>query len=255
MKLAAIIPARYASTRLPGKPLVDILGKSMIQRVYEQVQKTPGIDKVMVATDDARIYRHVLDDFKGEALMTSSAHTSGTDRCAEACAQLPEDYTWIINVQGDEPLIDPRQLEQLADTLKKQQADIATLVKQIEKTQTLFDPNSPKVVLDNQQRALYFSRQPIPYLRDHAEASWLEQHRYFQHIGIYGFKRSVLEQLTRLAPSALEKAEGLEQLRWLENGYKIHVGITRMAALSVDTPEDLEAVRVFLKQEKTNTKH
>lgn len=246
MKVAAIIPARYASTRLPGKPLLDIAGKTMIQRVYQQVQKAPGIEKVMVATDDARIEAHVLD-FGGTVIRTSEQHQSGTDRCAEASRSLPETYGWIINVQGDEPLIDPQQIQEVVNTLQGSEAQIATLIKEIKDPEVLFNPNNPKVVLDKQGRALYFSRNPIPYFRDRAASEWLQQHTYYQHIGIYGFQRACLELLTELPPSPLEKAEGLEQLRWLENGYSIYTGKTQMQGISVDTAEDLERVRTLFK--------
>lgn len=247
MKAAAIIPARFASTRLPGKPLVDIAGKSMIQRVYQRVQQTPGIEEVLVATDDERIRSHV-EAFGGKAVHTSSAHRSGTDRCAEAAESLSADYNLILNVQGDEPLIDPRQITQLLKTLQGPGVQIATLIKTIQDEHTLMNHNSPKVVLDIKGRALYFSRQPLPYYRGLDPVQWLDQQSYYHHIGIYGFNREVLKELTRLAPSSLEKAEGLEQLRWLEHGYAIHTGITEIESIAVDTPEDLQQVRGLFSQ-------
>lgn len=245
MKAAAIIPARYASTRLPGKPLVDIAGKSMIQRVYERVQQCAALQEVWVATDDARIEAHV-EQFGGKVMQTSSEHKSGTDRCAELAAGLSGDIGWIVNVQGDEPLIDPRQIQLLLHVLKRPETRIATLVKAINDPSTLFDPNSPKVVLNQAQQALYFSRHPIPCFRDLKPADWLANHTYFQHIGIYGFERQTLADLTALPPSALELAEGLEQLRWLEQGYAISAGITELESIAVDTPEDLQKVRSLL---------
>jgi 3-deoxy-manno-octulosonate cytidylyltransferase (CMP-KDO synthetase) len=236
--ILAVIPARYASTRFPGKPLVSIQGKSMIQRVYEQVKLCKKVDKILVATDDFRIFEAV-EAFGGEVMMTKSDHVSGTDRCAEV-AKKYKSAQFIINVQGDEPFIQPEQIELLISTLQaSKQTQIATLAKKIEKDDVLFNPNSVKVVFGADKKALYFSRHPIPYLRGIAENAWLEQQNYFKHIGLYGFQRKTLLKIARLKPSILEKAESLEQLRWLENGYKIGVGITDLETIGIDTPEDL----------------
>ena len=237
----AIIPARYASTRFPGKPLADIGGKTMIQRVYEQTAKAVG--RVMVATDDERI-RTEVERFGGEVVMTSATHRSGTDRIAEAfrkqCGATA--HTVVINVQGDEPFIQPAQIRRLMDCFADGGVQIATLVKPVASYAELFNPNHVKVVRDLTGRAIYFSRWPIPYLRNVPEDIWHERHRYFKHISIYAYRADILEQLTALPPSPLETAESLEQNRWIENGYVIHTAETDSEGLSIDTPEDLKAV-------------
>ena len=237
----AIIPARYASTRFPGKPLADIGGKTMIQRVYEQTSRAVG--RVMVATDDERI-RAEVERFGGDAVMTSTLHRSGTDRSAEAfrtrCGATG--HTVVINVQGDEPFIQPDQIRRLMACFDDSGVQIATLVKPIASHEELFNPNHVKVVRDLAGRAIYFSRWPIPYLRNVPENEWHERHVYFKHIGIYAYRADILEQLTALRPSSLETAESLEQNRWLENGYVIHTAETDSEGLSIDTPEDLKAV-------------
>lgn len=248
MKFIAIIPARYASTRFPGKPLADMKGKPMIQRVYEQVKKS--IESVYVATDDDRIYRAVKN-FGGEAVMTSANHKSGTDRCREAYEKAGRGEDVIINVQGDEPFIMPCQIEAIKDCfLKDPSTQIATLVREFtpeDGIEALLNPNSPKVVLGNNNEALYFSRSVIPYLRGEAQSDWLQKCVYYKHIGMYAYKAEVLDEITRLPQSSLEKAESLEQLRWLQNGYKIKVGITTQETIGIDTPEDLAKALEYIK--------
>ncbi|HTI58023.1 3-deoxy-manno-octulosonate cytidylyltransferase [Mucilaginibacter sp.] len=238
MKILGIIPARYASTRFPGKPLVDIAGKSMIQRVYEQSKKCHLLTDVIVATDDERIYYHVTG-FGGKAVMTSTEHQSGTDRCAEVAGKYPE-FDIIINIQGDEPYINPEQISNVALCFDNADTQIATLVKKIQTEQELFNPNSPKVILNKNSEAIYFSRSPLPHIRGHEQADWLNHFAYYKHTGIYGYRADVLQQITKLPISSLEKAESLEQLRWVENGYRIKVAKTELETHAIDTPEDLE---------------
>lgn len=250
MKFIAIIPARYASTRFPGKPLALLGGKPVIQRVYEQVAGV--LDDAVVATDDRRIYDAVLA-FGGKAEMTSTEHRSGTDRCWEAYCKQGGAYDAVVNVQGDEPFIRPAQLEALKRCFDDPETQIATLVKPFAEKdglEALENPNSPKVVLDGRSRALYFSRSVIPYLRGVDRAEWLRRHTYYKHIGIYAFRTEVLREVTALPQSPLELAESLEQLRWLENGYRIGVGITNFDTVGIDTPEDLERAERFLKEKK-----
>ncbi|MBX2889778.1 MAG: 3-deoxy-manno-octulosonate cytidylyltransferase [Saprospiraceae bacterium] len=236
--LLAVIPARWASTRFPGKPLADIGGKTMIQRVYEQVVRCGRVDKAVVATDDERIFEHVRS-FGGEVMMTRAAHPSGTDRCAEVAGHFPQ-ARWVLNVQGDEPFIQPEQIDLLADTLASSaRFPIATLAKKIETQDALLNPNVVKVVFSEKRGALYFSRHPIPFLRGVEGLDWLEHHVFYKHIGLYGFRRATLLRLARLAPTPLERAESLEQLRWLEHGMRIAVGITELETRGVDTPADL----------------
>lgn len=238
-KSLGIIPARFASTRFPGKPLVEISGKTMIRRVYEQASMS-GLSEVVVATDDKRIFNHVID-FGGNVVMTSPKHTSGTDRCAEVAA-LPEfaDVEIIVNIQGDEPFIQPSQIDLATDVLiKNKNCPIATLAKQIEQAEALFNPNVVKVVFGENRQALYFSRSPVPYLRSVPEAEWLAQGRFFKHIGLYAFHREALLAVAALPPGQLERAESLEQLRWLENGYAIGVALTVIETTGIDVPEDL----------------
>ena len=239
MRILGIIPARYASQRFPGKPLIDIDGKTMIRRVYEQAKKAGSLSEVIVATDDERISKHV-QEFGGKALMTSSSHRTGTDRCAEVAGKQLDKYDVIINIQGDEPFINPDQINVLAACFNTNKIAIATLAKRISETEDLFNPNVPKVILDHKGEALYFSRHPIPYLRGAEEKHWVEQHTYFRHIGIYAFRTSTLMELTTLQPHPLEVAESLEQLRWLGNGYSIQVALTDHESFSVDVPEDLD---------------
>lgn len=237
MKIIGIIPARYASTRFPGKPLVVINGKSMIQRVYEQALKSTSLSKVVVATDDDRIIAEVVK-FGGEYALTKSTHQSGTDRCAEVAEQYP-DFDAVINIQGDEPFIDPAQIDLLASCFDSNNTQLATLIKPITQAEELFNANSPKVVINLAGEAIYFSRQPIPFIRSANESEWLNNYSFFKHIGIYGYRTSVLKEITKLPQSGLEIAESLEQLRWVENGYKIQTKITHIETLAIDTPEDL----------------
>lgn len=245
MNILAIIPARLASTRFPGKPLIDINGKPMIQRVYEQTKK--AFENVVVATDDDRIFAAV-EKFGGKAIMTSEKHESGTDRCAEALSIYEklskQEFEFIINVQGDEPYIQPEQLKLLAACIQKQGSQIATLVKKIENDEVLFDRNIPKVVINKNKEVIYFSRQTIPYLRNEESNNWIQKHVFYKHIGLYAYTKSILLEITKLKPSKLEKAESLEQLRWIENEYKINVEITDIESISVDTKEDLEKLNL-----------
>jgi 3-deoxy-manno-octulosonate cytidylyltransferase (CMP-KDO synthetase) len=238
MKILGIIPARFASSRFPGKPLADIAGKSMIQRVYEQCRKSPSLHKVIVATDDQRILDHVKR-FGGDVVMTSEDHVSGTDRCNEVASLFPE-FEICINIQGDEPLIDPAQIDLLCGCFQDAGTGLATLVKKIATKDELFNPNTPKVIFNSDMEAIYFSRNTIPYLRNSAQDEWLNDHMFYKHIGIYGYQSSVLSEITRLQISSLEKAEALEQLRWVEHGYKIKVAITDKESQAIDTPEDLK---------------
>jgi 3-deoxy-manno-octulosonate cytidylyltransferase (CMP-KDO synthetase) len=238
MHTIGIIPARYASTRLPGKPLVDLAGKSMIQRVVEQT-RLAALDRVVVATDDERILRHVLD-FGGEAVLTRPEHPSGTDRVWEAYQQLGQEADCVVNIQGDEPFIQPGQINALVDLFADEATQIATLVKQVLTQEELHSPHLPKVVLGAQGEALYFSRHPIPYLRQYPSMAWLQHHRFLRHIGLYAYRPAVLRQLTQLAPDPLELAESLEQLRWLTHGFRIRTAETDLATHGIDTPEDVQ---------------
>jgi 3-deoxy-manno-octulosonate cytidylyltransferase (CMP-KDO synthetase) len=246
VQILGIIPARYASTRFPAKALADIGGKSMIRRVYEQAMQAGKLSKVIVATDDQRIMDHVLD-FGGQAVMTSENHQSGTDRCYEALTKTEGQYDYVINIQGDEPFISPEPIDALANELNGI-TELATLVKIIDQEDLLFNVNVPKAVLNVRKEIMYFSRQTIPYIRNRETAEWLTNHTFYKHIGIYAYRSDVLEALTRLPVSALEQAEALEQLRWLENGYAIKAVITNDDSHGVDTPEDLHKVsQKFLK--------
>ena|ERR1035437_2104524 len=238
MKILGIIPARYASTRFPGKPLVIIDGMSMIQRVFVKAKQATTLAGVYVATDDERIFNHVKD-FGGDAVMTSPEHQSGTDRCMEASNLLQEDFDIIINIQGDEPFIDALEIDKVANCFENNEIQIATLAKKISNIADIFNKNTIKVVLNKDSEALYFSRSPIPFTRNFEENNWLNHTTYYKHIGIYAYRTDILAQITKLGQSSLEKAEALEQLRWLENGYKIKVAITEMESFSIDTPEDL----------------
>ena len=246
MNFLAIIPARYASTRFPGKPLARLGGKPVIQRVYEQVAGV--LDDAVVATDDERI-RDAVRAFGGRVEMTSPDHRSGADRCWEAYCKQGREYDVVVNVQGDEPFIRPSQLEAVKRCFDDPATDIATLVKPFTEADglaALENPNSPKVVLDAQSRAIYFSRSVIPYLRGVPREEWLARHTFYKHIGLYAFRADVLRAVTALPQSPLELAESLEQLRWLENGYKIGVGISEVETIGIDTPEDLEKAERFL---------
>jgi len=236
MKVIGIIPARYASSRFPGKPLADILGESMIQRVYEQCKKANSLSAVIVATDDKRIFNHVLD-FGGKAMMTSNSHPSGTDRCNEVIQSLNEKYDIAINIQGDEPFINPEQINQIVSFFSSPEIGISTLAKKIETLFLLTDVNSPKAIFDKNGIAQNFCRS-ITQIKPNQT--------YYKHIGIYGYRSQTLAKICKLPPSENEKTERLEQLRWLDNGYKIKVGITTFDSLSVDTPEDIEKIKAKL---------
>jgi 3-deoxy-manno-octulosonate cytidylyltransferase (CMP-KDO synthetase) len=253
----AIIPARYASTRFPGKPLAKIGEKPMIQLVYEQVKKV--VETVYVATDDARIF-DAVQSFGGKAVMTSPNHQSGTDRCFEAYSLIQEQGTRnkeqdvVINVQGDEPFIQPEQIEGLQACFEDPTTQIATLIKPFPYNgffDDLANQNTPKVVINRRMEAMYFSRSIIPYKRGTDRNRWLEAHTYYKHIGMYAYRAEVLREITQLPQSSLELAESLEQLRWLENGYKIKVGITHLETIGIDTPEDLEKAIKVLKKSRS----
>lgn len=243
-KFIGIIPARYESTRFPGKPLALIKDKPMIQWVYENALKS--LDQIYVATDDERIFKAVKA-FGGNVVYTLATHQSGTDRCAEAADKVAKDVDFevVINIQGDEPFIQADQIELLKSCFKGD-AQIATLVKKIEEREELFNPNRPKVVLDEKFNALYFSRSVIPYVRGSDEKKWLDKNTFWAHIGMYAFKADVLQKITQLKQSKLEISESLEQLRWLENGYKIKTAETLTQSIGIDTPEDLKtALKMF----------
>lgn len=237
--IVGIIPARYASSRFPGKPLIDIKGKSMIQRVYEQATKSKLLNKVIVATDDDRIFNHVTK-FGGQVVMTASHHPSGTDRCWDALQQLEEDYRYVINIQGDEPLIDAAQIDELAAVLTDGETGLATQMMAIDNYEMLFDKGEVKIVLNAHNEALYFSRMVIPFIKGMDEKEWHLHYQYYRHVGMYAYREDVLKQITQLPVSPLEKAESLEQLRWIENGFAIKCVTTTHQSHCVDTPEDLE---------------
>jgi 3-deoxy-manno-octulosonate cytidylyltransferase (CMP-KDO synthetase) len=240
MTSIGIIPARYGSTRFEGKPLAMIAGKSMIQRVYEQACKAKSLAKVVVATDDERIFQHVTS-FGGQAVMTSEHCLNGTERCAETIAKLSEKYDFAINIQGDEPFIQPEQIDLLVLILEKSsEFQVATLAKRITESADLFNPNIVKAVISVQGRALYFSRQALPFVRGTPPENWLENHNFYKHIGLYAYKTDILPYLSALKASPLELAESLEQLRWLENNISIGIAETPYETMGIDTPEDLE---------------
>lgn len=239
MKTLGIIPARYASTRFPGKPLVEIDGQSMLQRVYNQACKASLLQQVVIATDDERIFTHA-QAFGARVMYTDPGHQSGTDRCAEVAAAFPE-VDVVVNIQGDEPFIDPAQIDAVIEPFPRHpDLSIATLAKLISDERQLFNPNVVKVVFDKNNMALYFSRHPIPYLRNIPQEFWLSKKYHFKHIGLYAFRNNVLQRLGQLPHGIYEQAESLEQLRWLEAGYRIFVGQTEVETVGIDTPEDLE---------------
>ncbi len=244
---AGIIPARYASKRFPGKPLAMIGDKTMIQRVWEQAGKS--FDRVYIATDDERILKTVLK-FGGKAVLTSSEHNSGTDRCAEAVDKVIREtgdiIDVVINIQGDEPFIRPEQLNLLVSCFKDKSVEIATLVRRTKKGEDIFNPNQPKVILDSDSNAIYFSRTAIPFIRDVEASEWSNKYTYFKHIGLYAYRTETLKKITKLPESPLEKAESLEQNRWVENGYKIRTSVTEWESISIDTPGDIEAAQSYL---------
>ncbi|MBQ8957791.1 MAG: 3-deoxy-manno-octulosonate cytidylyltransferase [Bacteroidales bacterium] len=238
MKVVGIIPARYASTRFPGKPLALIKGKPMIQCVCEQAWKSK-LDAVVVATDDVRIADAVMA-FGGQYVMTSPNHRSGTDRCREALDLLDEKYDAVVNIQGDEPFIDPRQINLLIDLVLREDTMLASLAKKMDDEDELFNPNAVKVVMDREGKALYFSRNPIPFMQNVDKDQWLGTGSYYKHIGAYAYKAQTLRQIAGLEPTSLEISESLEQLRWLENGLSIRMAVADSENVSIDTPSDLE---------------
>jgi 3-deoxy-manno-octulosonate cytidylyltransferase (CMP-KDO synthetase) len=244
MKVLGIIPARYASTRFPAKPLADLNGQSMISRVFTQAGKSKSLSKVIVATDHSEIVAHVLG-FGGNVCMTSENHASGTDRCYEVLSKEQEVFDYVINIQGDEPFIAPDQIDLLASLLDGT-TELATLIKKLEAQEQLINPNIVKVVVNESKEAMYFSRSTIPYWRG-KETDWINQHTYYKHIGMYAYRSDVLKKITSLKVSSLEKAESLEQLRWLENGLKIKTAETTIETVGIDTPADLEHARHYLK--------
>jgi 3-deoxy-manno-octulosonate cytidylyltransferase (CMP-KDO synthetase) len=241
IKVIGIIPARYASTRFPGKPLVPINGVTMVERVYKQASLCSKLSGVVVATDDNRIFEHVRS-FGGRVLLTSSNHRSGTDRLAEAIAKLENHDEWYdvaINIQGDEPFIQPSQIEKVIDIFHDPSAEIGTLIKLIENGEEIFNQNIVKVVTDGHGKALYFSRSPIPFVRNTISDNWLKETKFYKHIGIYGYRSDTLKEIAALSPAPLETAESLEQLRWLYNGYAIYTRTTDIETFGIDSPDDL----------------
>lgn len=246
--ILGLIPARYASTRFPGKPLAIIAGKPMIQWVYERASTV--FNYCYVATDDSRIAK-VVEEFSGKVVMTSERHKSGTDRCAEALDILQNslniEFNVVVNIQGDEPFIQPEQLKKVSECFTDPGVEIATLVKPFSHNENIFNPNSPKVIVNIKGNAIYFSRSAIPHLRGKEPKEWQKYHTYLKHIGLYAYRADILRKITRLPQSVLEKIESLEQLRWIENGYSIRVVETNLETLAVDTPEDLEKVKELAK--------
>ncbi|HKK79671.1 MAG TPA: 3-deoxy-manno-octulosonate cytidylyltransferase [Phaeodactylibacter sp.] len=251
MKTVGIIPARYASTRFPGKPLAQLAGRPIIQHVYERVLQASSIDRAVIATDDERI-AEAARRFGAEVAMTAADHPSGTDRCAEVAAGLPAESI-VVNVQGDEPFISPRQIDRVVTPLVENNLPISTLAKRIQQREALFNSNVVKVVVGKKGRALYFSRSTIPHLRGIPPEQWLEHAVFLKHIGLYGFQRDSLLEVVSLPRGQYEQAESLEQLRWLEAGYPIHVLETTEETLGIDTPEDLEKAAVIYQNQNPNT--
>ena len=247
MKFIGLIPARYASTRFPGKPLALLNGKPVIQHVYEQATKV--LDAVYVATDDERIYNKVLA-FGGKAVMTSTEHHSGTDRIEEALEKVGGDFDVVVNIQGDEPFIAQSQIETLCQCFVDKATQIATLGKPFECIEAAENPNSPKIVVDNRGYALYFSRSIIPFVRGTERQDWLSKYPFLKHLGIYAYRANVLKEITKLPQSSLELAESLEQLRWLQNGYRIKVGLTDVETVGIDTPDDLQRAEEFIRNRR-----
>lgn len=244
MKFIGIIPARYASTRFPGKPLALLGGKPVIQHVYEKVAAV--LEAAYVATDDERIY-DAVKSFGGQVVMTRTDHKSGTDRIEEAIEKIGGEWDVVVNVQGDEPFVAKSQLDTICHCFDDPTTQIATLGKPFENMEAVQNPNSPKIVVDNMGFAMYFSRSVIPYVRGKEKSSWLTHYPFLKHLGIYAYRKDVLRQVTQLPQSSLEIAESLEQLRWLQNGFKIKVGTTDVETVGIDTPQDLERAEEFLK--------
>jgi 3-deoxy-manno-octulosonate cytidylyltransferase (CMP-KDO synthetase) len=242
MSILGVIPARFASTRFPGKPLTVINGKTMIRRVYEQASASKKLSKVVVATDDDRIFSEVKS-FGGEVVMTSDEHRSGTDRCAETLTKVSGNWSAVINIQGDEPFIQPEQIDLLARLFSDPDVKIGTLVKKLSDPADLDNPNTMKVVLDTKNNGMYFSRSCIPFIRGFDKSDWLQANFFYKHIGIYGYRTKTLSEITKLSPGKLEIAESLEQLRWLENGYQIRTAFTELETISIDVPSDLDKLK------------
>jgi 3-deoxy-manno-octulosonate cytidylyltransferase (CMP-KDO synthetase) len=247
LHFAGIIPARFASSRFPGKPLVLIGNKLMIQRVYEQASKALGM--VYVATDDKRIFEAVVS-FGGKAIMTSPDHMSGTDRCSEAVTTIMGEteskIDVVVNIQGDEPFIKPEQIISLMECFNDNTVELATLVRETVSGEDLFNPNQPKVILNSKRDAIYFSRAAIPFIRDTEMKDWSKKHVFYKHLGLYAYRTKTLKEITRLARSPLEIAESLEQNRWIENGFRIRTAVTNWESIGIDTPEDLEKAKKLL---------
>jgi 3-deoxy-manno-octulosonate cytidylyltransferase (CMP-KDO synthetase) len=239
--IVGIIPARYESSRFPGKPLIDIKGKTMIQRVVERAQQSKLLSDVVVATDDERIYNHIIS-LGAKVVMTKSDHPSGTDRCFEALTKLTQTYKYVINIQGDEPMLEPEQIDELAKVLLDGEVELATQIATVEDAETLFSEGEVKVVLNENGEAMYFSRSVIPYFKGRPKEEWYLHHAYWRHVGMYAYRADVLEKLTKLPLASLEKAESLEQLRWLQAGFTIQCVPTKYNSYCVDTPDDLEAL-------------
>lgn len=245
MKFIGIIPARYASTRFPGKPLALLGGEYVIKRVYDIVART--LDEAYVATDDQRIFDAVAS-FGGKAVMTRTDHKSGTDRIEEAVEKIGTDCDVVVNIQGDEPFIHPNQIEAVCKCFDDPLTQIATIGKPFTSMDAVVNPNSPKIVMDNNNNAMYFSRSVIPFVRGKEREEWIDNYPFLKHLGIYAYRKDVLKQITQLPQSSLEKAESLEQLRWLQNGYRVKVGITNIETIGIDTPEDLIRAEKELKR-------
>lgn len=244
-KILGIIPSRYGSTRFPAKALADINGKTMVERVYEQACKATSLTEVVVATDHEKIFSHV-QSIGGKVVMTKESHPSGTDRCAEVLNNMTENYDFVINIQGDEPFIKPEQINLLASVLSDD-VELATLVIETQKDDEIFNPNTVKVAVNSNSEALYFSRSPIPFVRNFPQNEWTKHHKFYRHVGIYAYRTDILHKITMLQPSGLEQTESLEQLRWLENGYKIKVQKTPFDSHGIDTPQDLQRILEAMK--------
>ncbi|HWA34389.1 MAG TPA: 3-deoxy-manno-octulosonate cytidylyltransferase [Cyclobacteriaceae bacterium] len=254
MKILGVIPARYASSRFPGKPLADLLGKSMVHRVYLQCKKAKHLDEVVVATDHHEILDHVLA-FGGKAVLTSEHHPSGTDRCREALELQQNTFDFVINIQGDEPFIDPQQIDLLCGTLNPT-TELATLIQKIKTIDQILSPGEAKVVLKANKEAMYFSRSPIPFVQKEDQNNWLANTTFYRHVGLYAYRHDILKKITMLPVSPLERAESLEQLRWIENGFRIKTVETDIEdGMCIDTPEDLEKARIYMKASLTHGLH
>lgn len=244
MKVIGIIPARYASTRFPGKPLAMIDGKSMIERVYQQAKASRLMEEVLIATDDERIAGHVKQ-FGAPVVMTRAEHPSGTDRCYEAYQVFGKSFDYVLNIQGDEPFLNPAQIDEMAEACDGKN-EIITQMTKCQDAKMLFDMGEVKIVLNQNKEALYFSRQVIPAIKNKAQEEWHQHYSYYRHVGMYAYRVDVLEALCKLSPSSLEQAESLEQLRWLENGFRIKCVETHFDSHGVDTPEDIAKVLALM---------